>query len=68
MAEAEHYKFPLEERIFLLTHYNKLHVDLETLLAMFTQQLIFTARSPDLTLMDFYIWGLVKDRVFAHDL
>ncbi len=21
MAEAEHYKFPLEERIFLLTHY-----------------------------------------------
>ncbi len=68
MAEAERYKFPLEERIFLLTHYYKLHAGFETLLAMFMQQFIFPARSSDLTLMDFCIWGLVKDRVFAHDL
>lgn len=25
-------------------------------------------RSPDLTLMDFSVWGLVKDRVFAQQL
>ncbi len=47
IASLKRYKFPLEERILLLTHYY---------------------HSPDITLMDFCIWGLVKDWVFAHDL
>ncbi len=38
MTEAERYKFPSKERIFLPTHYYKLHANFKTLLVMFTQQ------------------------------